>query len=391
MFTHRATYLLTAELAFIGGIAIGEFLPASTAIMEWLLASMVLIAFHYRDARVVFWAGVFTIALFGGESWHTYLGNRPLWQLPHARVFDYLAMGRERFVEFFQSSLPAPYGNLVASSVVGGKGLLSKQLKDAFIVTGTIHITAVSGYNVAVVMKLFSEWLNIFSRKISFVIGTMVVFAFAATVGGQASVVRAAILGWLFLVGKLVGRPASTLPMLVFTAMLMVVHKPSILFHDIGFQLSFAAFIGIVYISPLLKTVALTHKQLLPPAIVNILADTVGAQLAVMPIILFHFGQLAPFAPIVNFLVLPIVPLLTIAAVGIGSLGVIGGSLITPGAYLLYPFVWYLVAVVEWFAQLPGSHIRLAAFPWWMVALSYVAIYLIVSHVWKRQKIKITT
>lgn len=388
MFSHRATYLVVAELAFLVGVVAGDLIvmgtPQLSPALQWLGVSLIAMGFHFRDEHRIVWLAVFALALFTGLIWRNAIGEGTLWQLPDLKVIDLLKHFKEQFVAFFERGLPPPYGNLVASIVVGGRGLLSSELRENFIATGTLHLVAVSGYNVTIVLKIFADWLKVFSPMLRFSLGSAVIVAFAILVGGQASVVRAAILAWLFLFAQLSGRQGSVLPALVLTATAMVIHKPSILLHDIGFQLSFLAFFGLVYISPLLKQVIAKLPLIgLSSSATSILSDTLGAQIMVLPILLFHFGQLTPLSPIANFLILPLVPILTIAALVIGILGAIAGPTVLPIAYPLYPIAWYIVNVTEHLAKLPGSFATLEHWPWWLTVISYLAIYLIVSHFWK--------
>jgi len=390
MLTHRATYLMIAEICFLVGVALGEWLiisqPFSHPILGWFALSAVALAFHFNDRREVMWLSIFVLTLLAGLIWRNLIGEGSLWQMPHFSLLDQLASFREQFVSYFARALPPPFGNLVSSIVIGGRGLLSPTLRNQFIVTGTLHLFAVSGYNVTIVLKIFADWLRWLSPKLGFLAGSLIIVAFAALVGGQASVVRAAILAWLLLVARLIGRQGTILPLTALAATLMVIHKPSILLHDIGFQLSFAAFLGLVYISPLIEEKIAKLERWMPKSFISTAAATVGAQMVVLPLLLGHFGQLTPLSPIVNFLVLPIVPVMTIAALVIGIVGSLAGQILLPLAYLLYPLAWYLVSVTEWFAKLPGSQIKIEQWPWWLTLVAYLAIYLIVSHFWKARQ-----
>lgn len=392
MIIHRATYLVGMELVLLAGVALGDVVrvvePLTNSTLQWIALSLLALAFHFNDRRLVMWLALASLALFTGIFWQNLLGEGAAWQLPNLKVFELLATARSEFVGFFALGLPVPYGNLVASIVVGGKGLLSSELRQNFIATGTLHLVAVSGYNVTIVLKIFVDWLKLLSPLARFLVGSVIIFGFAALVGGQASVVRAAILAWLLLVGQLTGRQGSALPMLVFAATVMVIHKPSILLHDIGFQLSFMAFLGLVYISPLIKQ-AIGRAPIIGrfDGAVSIMSDTLGAQLTVLPILLFHFGQLTPLSPIANFLILPLVPILTIATLIIGVLGVLAGPTLVPLAYPLYPIAWYVVNLTRWMAKLPGSATTLEDWPWWLTATAYLAMLLIFSHYWKKNKL----
>ena len=112
---------------------------------------------------------------------------------------------------------------------------------------------AVSGYNVTVIVTFLMAVLLAggIGRKRSFWIVCATVVLFVFFTGASASVVRAALMGVIFLTAKQIGRPGSTGIAVVFAAALMALLNPYIILWDAGFQLSFLSTTGLIYLSPI--------------------------------------------------------------------------------------------------------------------------------------------
>lgn len=169
---------------------------------------------------------------------------------------------------------------------------------------------------------------------------------------------------------------------LLMAAGIMVLMSPLILF-DIGFQLSFAATAGILWIYPLLiggKRRRLIFKI---PIFGEGLAMTLAAQLGVMPILLTNFGQISFLSPLINALVLWVVPIVMV----FGSLVAVFGLIINPIALVLSWFVWlfltYFVKVINLAGNLPWISLELGKLSFWWV----IGYYLVLTYfVWRRYK-----
>lgn len=213
------------------------------------------------------------------------------------------------------SALPEPHASFSFGVLFGGSGLLTDGIRDAFSRTGLAHILAASGYNVA----LFSAWLysvlaRRFGRDRAILFSSLAVAAYAVLAGLTASVVRAAVMAGLVLFARASRRPPWTPNILVFSGILMLAVNPSLLFDDIGFQLSFAATSGLLLFGSAAQQFfsGVTERFGLREAV----AASAAASLTTTPLILWYFGNVSLFAPVVNMLVLPVIPVLMVAAFG---------------------------------------------------------------------------
>ncbi len=261
-------------------------------------------------------------------------------------------------------ALPPVSAGLLAGLLLGTRTELPPATLDDFRRAGVYHVLAVSGFNVALVASatFAAAMLAGASRRIGAVAAIVVVVGFAAVVGPQASVLRAAIMGVLVLAALLLERDASVVNSLALAALVILAIRPNDLV-DPGFQLSFAATAGIV-LAPM------PHG-----AIAAALAVSLAAQLAVLPISLTHFNQVSVVGIVAN---LGVVPLAGIATV-VGLVAVVLATASDVVAAPLYDAVWPVLlalrAVVRMAAAVPGALVHLPA-PHWTATVTYVVALL---------------
>lgn len=262
------------------------------------------------------------------------------------------ALDRSRTVlaSQIQQHLHEPHASLLIGLLYGARSTLPGDLTEAFRRTGTMHIVAVSGFNVMVVGNTILILLTytVLKRQHAFyaVIAGIILFVFFA--GADAAVVRAGIMGGMTLLAKQVGRLRTTTTLFLLAAAIMTVINPRVLMDDVGFQLSFAAAIGLVTIGPRLQRLFIFVPRV--AGLRSVLAETVAATLATIPISLWHFKTVSLISPIANLFVVPWITL----AMALGVAGIIGSTLIGSFAFLpAYAVLDMMIALVRAFAPLP--------------------------------------
>ncbi|QQS15494.1 MAG: ComEC/Rec2 family competence protein [Candidatus Moraniibacteriota bacterium] len=209
---------------------------------------------------------------------------------------------REVVERVLRNEIPEPESGLVLGLLVGGDGRLPEAVQNEFSRTGLSHIVAVSGYNVSIIAVIVMSaliFLGLYRQQALWGVLLGIIF-FVSIVGAPASAVRAAIMVSVALFATHIGRVGSPINGILCAAAVMVLINPLLLRYDIGFQLSFAATIGIFLLAPF---------ALLSLHVGDILATTLAAELFVLPIILFHFHSFPILSLLVNLCVLPLVPL----------------------------------------------------------------------------------
>ncbi|MFU8773519.1 MAG: ComEC/Rec2 family competence protein, partial [Anaerolineales bacterium] len=255
---------------------------------------------------------------------------------------------------------PDPEASLLAGILLGVDKGIPEQVQEDFKKTGTAHIIAISGFNITIIaglfVVLFTRLLGKLKGAAAAVIGITI---YTILVGGDAAVVRAAIMGGLALLARQIGRRQDGLTSLGVSSALMASFNPRLPW-DVVFQLSFMATLGLVlYAEPFSKAFVDFSNRYLPDKTVQRLAGPVGeyflytlaAQLTTLPVTAYHFQRLSLVSLVANPVILPAQPAVMI----LGGIGVILGLVYLPlgklVASLAWPFVVFTVRAVEFFGQ----------------------------------------
>lgn len=268
---------------------------------------------------------------------------------------------RQKFEKSLNRSFPEPNAALTAGIILGVKRNIPNNLMDNLNKTGLTHVVAVSGYNVTIIVTILVG-LGI-SRTIRrrFQILTGFIIFFVLLTGASASVVRGGTVAWLSIWARANSRIAWTLPLLLATILLMILHNPLILIHDIGFQLSTAAFAGLLFIAPKIHTMirirfdvgANGHSPLrfIPKSILSPAIETISASIPTIPLTMFYFHRFSTVFILTNLLVLWTIPII----MALGFMAGVGGMINpTLGIILAQPCIVvenYLLWVVGVFGN----------------------------------------
>lgn len=277
---------------------------------------------------------------------------------------------RQHSLEMVYTLWPDPEASLLAGILLGIETGIPPEVREAFVATGTSHVIAISGFNITIVAALFTAgFTRLFGPLRGAIAALLGITLYTLFVGGDPAVFRAAILGGLALFATQIGRRQAGLNSLAFAALVMAALNPYVLW-DVGFQLSFAATLGLVlYADPLTVGFNRLASRWLPTERVKALSGpvseyllmTLAAQITTLPVILFHFQRLSLSAFVANPLILPAQP----PVMTLGGLAVMLGLLFEPlgrlAAPLVWPFVVYTVRLVEWIAALFGPGLYLGA------------------------------
>lgn len=287
--------------------------------------------------------------------------------------------------ETFSELLPKKEAAFLTGITLGGTSGFSLEFKEAMKKSGTTHLVALSGYNITIIVWVIFGFFSYFlSRRLSFIFTIISIILFVGMAGAEASVVRAAIMGILVLIAREAGRMYSFRNAIVFTGLCMTILNPKILVFDVGFQLSFLAFLGILYLRPaLIKLFHIKETDVGFLSWKDNLFTTISAQLGVLPILISSFGEISLSSIISNTIILPIVPV----AMGVGamialiSLGSFYGALILSWVALV--LLKFKIMVIEFFA-LHGLffQIEISLFS----AVVYYGIFIIFIYVMQRKK-----
>ena len=298
---------------------------------------------------------------------------------------------RGRLSESIEDTIPYPQSALGQALLLGLTGNLPPELVQDFRSTGTSHLLAISGLHVGVLVVMFlaaSAWL--FGRRGFYFLAVplIAVWAYALVSGMPPSVVRAAVMGSVYLVAVGVGRPGSILPALALSAGLMTIISPEIV-QRVSFQLSFAAMAGIALTQPFIprwspESAAPGQSWWSPLALPMVRAPLMmliiswSAMLATWPLLAFNFREVALPGIIVTVLALPAMPFIMAGTLAAASVGLVSTTLGQFIGWLVWAPTSYLIELVEaapkWTIQTEWAGNRLVVV--WYLALGALLLFL---------------
>ncbi len=276
---------------------------------------------------------------------------------------------RVKSLDFLKSSLSNPQLSIIAAMLLGEKGLISTQWQDKLSSTGTRHITAVSGLHVTIVAAIISGLLSFLGKRKSLFFTLIGIFLFVTMTGLQPSAIRAGIMGAILVIASFLGRMSVSYRSVVLAGAIILLFNPFLLRDDIGFQLSFLAVIGIIYLSPKIKL------SFLPKVVRESVVISFSAYIFTLPIIIYYFKELSLVFPITNFLVVPVLyPIMILGALFI-FISFISKSLALLALFPLWLLLTYLTAIVDLFSR-PGWS-SIAVGPYMVAAIIFVILFIL--------------
>ncbi len=288
--------------------------------------------------------------------------------LKHTRPFpgDVGRVVRDWFSDKVRQAIPEPAVSLGMGFLTGQKSALSEDLSEALRVAGLTHIVVASGYNLTILVQASRKLFLRVSKYLSATISGVMIISFMAVTGLSPSMTRAGLVSGMSLLAWYYGHRFHPFVLLPIAAAITVILQPSYVWGDLGWQLSFAAFIGVMILSPLLQAYFFGGKK--PSMVRQLLGETIAAHVITLPIIALSFGTVSHVAIIANVLVVPFVPLAMLLTFITGVWVVVGG----PFAWLVAaPTTWlldYMIAVATNVAELPWAQSDIVVPGWvWLV------------------------
>jgi len=317
---------------------------------------------------------------------HSYMSSAEVTVLP-GRGGNLVSAGlyqfKEKALENIYRLFPDPESSLLAGILLGVDTGLTRELQQAFKNTGTAHIIAISGFNISIIAGLFVAFFSKFlGPRRGALLAVIGIIFYTILVGGDAAVVRAAIMGSLALVARQVGRRQFALNTLLAVALVMCLWNPLYLW-DVGFQLSFFATLGLIlYADPFSQAANRLISKYFPASTAEKVTElfsefillTFAAQLTTIPIMAYHFKRISLVSFLANPFILPAQPAVMI----LGGLAVLLSLVWFPlgqlAGWIAWPFVVYTIRMVEIFDLVPHGTIFLGDFSIWFVIFFYALL-----------------
>jgi competence protein ComEC len=292
--------------------------------------------------------------------------------------------------------VPDPEASLLQGILLGIRSGIPAGLYDDYNTTGTSHIIVISGSNVTFVATLFALTFGlILGKRRAYWLTMAGITLYVLLVGADAAVLRAGLMGGLFVTALYLGRRSTAYVSLFASALVLTMINPRALW-DVGFQLSFAATLGLILFAPALerlferglgRIVSPERAHQGTRYLYQALIITLAAQILTIPLVVYHFGRLSLVAPLANLLILPVQP--PIMGLG-GAAAILGVPAFAGPVPFLEPLAravgwvpWlclaYTNAVVRWLASWPLASLEIQRTAAGWLAVAYIAL---VSALW---------
>ncbi len=286
------------------------------------------------------------------------------------KVKEILFSIKQKFSEKMNSAIFSPENLLMGGLILGERSPFSQELRQQFIDTGTIHIIALSGYNITIVAEWFMKLFAFLPQNLGIGAGIFSIFIFVLMTGGSSTALRAGIMATLALIARATGRNYDVARALALAGVFMILLNPFVLAYDVSFQLSFIATIAVIFLTPKIEKyflwVPTTFK------LRDVVSVTLAAYIFVLPFILYKMGNLSVVALPANILILPLIPFTMMLGFLTGFVGLFSHILAVPFGYISYLMLHYELSVIDFFSRLPYAALSIPNFPLLLIILIYL-------------------
>ncbi len=276
-----------------------------------------------------------------------------------------------------------PQASLLAGILLGNDNGLPPDLNEAFRVTGMTHIIAISGFNIAIIITVLMSIARPFlGNRYATLFAMIGIIFYTILVGADASVVRAAIMGSVFLfTSRWLGRPGFSVATLLVAGWVMTAIRPFLLW-DVGFQLSFAATLSLIlFADPLANQIRTRLRHFFDhdatDRLMGLLTEpviiTLSAQFLTLPLMMGHFGQLSLISLVANALILPAQPGVMLWGGLAAIVGLISPAVGQVFGWVAWLFLSYTIQLVEMLATVPKAAVSVNL-TWTGVIFIYLTI-----------------
>jgi ComEC/Rec2-related protein len=284
---------------------------------------------------------------------------------------------RQRFDAGLQSALPEPVASFGLGLLVGQRSTIPADVSDNLLKVGLVHIIAVSGYNLTILLQASRKLLGKRSIYQGTVLSLILIGTFLLFTGDSPSIVRAAVVSVLSFGASYYGRSFKPAVLLLLAAAITAFADPLQIWGDVSWYLSFLAFTGVLLVGPLL------HERFVPAGLQNsviiaVMIESISAEMMTLPYVLSIFGQMSFVSLLANVLVVALVPLGMLLTLIAGLAGMlvpfVGGWFAWPANVLLT----YMLDTSNVLAHIPHIFVQNHyLLPWQTMACYGLVAYLV--------------
>ncbi len=266
--------------------------------------------------------------------------------------------------------------SIINALLLGQRQNINATIYSNYVSSGTIHILAVSGLHVGIILWILNfilKPLNLIrhGKLIKPILLVTLLWLFAILAGLSPSVTRAVTMFSIITIAMHLKRPTNIYNTLAISAFLILLVKPKFLF-EVGFQMSYLAVLGIVSVQPHLYKLW-QPKYWVIDKLWQVFSVTLAAQAGVVPISLFYFHQFPGLFFVANMVIIPILGL--ILGLGIGVICLALANALPEFLVLLYSYIISILnTFIAWIAQFENFIIKDISYSFLMLIFSYFCI-----------------
>jgi len=373
----EASYLLLLSVIFL------QFIICSSSIRPFIDPTTIAARPH---AKIIEGIALYLILFSWGILLFFITNDRNLFQIPYPEKL--IVFCRNAVIHKLNDTIKSTEANVFAQSLLlGVKSNANKELINAYRQLGIIHIIAISGMHLEIIFKnilRITLWLprNKFFTLIELIMVLSCVWTYTLMAFASPSILRAAVFFSIYYIGKFLGASSYTLNVVAGGVLILLLFDIKNL-ENIGLQLSYAAILGIHLLVPLFnKMIPMDNPIFI--FLWNNICVSIAAQLTTLPILLYHFHNLASLVLISNFIMVPISTLLLYAlALLVISPNIMGLPQI--GGQIIEKYIIGMNKAIRYLDTLPINRPLNISFGLGQVILYYLALLLIYAWLYSRK------
>lgn len=270
---------------------------------------------------------------------------------------------RDTFASYIRSSIPEPESQLGVSFLTGHQEIVPEEISNRLRILGLVHIVVASGFHLTIVVRAARRAFANLSKYLATFSGMIMIVAFLLITGFSTSMTRASLVAGLSLLAWYYGRNIHPVVLLLLVAAATASLDPTLVWGDMGWYLSFAAFGGVIILAPLLNRYFFGDNLQNAGTLRHIIFATTAAQITTLPIIALAFEHYSLLALVANLLILPLLPLAMLLTFTAGLVAIVSAQVATITGLPAYGLLLYITHITDWLAQTPWASGDIALTP----------------------------
>lgn len=282
---------------------------------------------------------------------------------------------RHEFGAGMMTALPEPLASFGMGILIGQRSTLPEEVHQDLLMVGLVHIIAVSGYNLTIILRAGMKLFGSRSKYQTMLFSCSLIIVFLMLTGSSASIVRASIVSGLSIAAWYYGRAFRPVTLILLAAVITSLANPLYVWCDLGWYLSFLAFYGVMVLGPQVRY-KMVPERVRDNVLLGIALESICAEIMTLPLVLYIFGQMSHVSLLANVVIaafVPIAMLLTVIA------GLAGTFLMPIAGWIAWPAVLvltYMLDIAHLLASIPHVFAENIGFPLHYMVAGYVLVLL---------------